>query len=79
MGLLRYQLPNDTEKSPDYVLTVWAYEANRLFRDRIVGDDSKSKFDGILSSVIRSDWSSNVMDKLDGKMAGTFNKIQRSQ
>ena len=50
----------------DFVLEVWAYEALRLFKDRMVGVDSINRFDNILQSVVRADWSSNVFDSLRG-------------
>ena len=36
---------------------MWAYEACRLFRDKLVGDDAQREFDAIISSVVQSDWS----------------------
>ena len=51
----------------DFVLEVWAYEALRLFKDRMVGVDSINRFDNILQSVVRADWSSNVFDSLRGE------------
>ena len=52
----------------DFVLEVWAYEAFRLFRDRMVGMDSINRFDNILITVVRSDWSSNIFDGLRGEL-----------
>uniref|UniRef100_A0AAR2JK60 Cytoplasmic dynein 2 heavy chain 1 n=1 Tax=Pygocentrus nattereri TaxID=42514 RepID=A0AAR2JK60_PYGNA len=46
----------------DSVLEVIAYEARRLFRDRLVSSKDLNTFDNILSSVIRGDWSSDVLD-----------------
>ena len=53
----------------DFVLEVWAYEAFRLFKDRMVGIDSINRFDNILMSVVRADWSSNIFDSLRGRLA----------
>lgn len=39
---------------------MWAYEARRLFRDRLVGEKAMDQFDAILSSVLRSDWSVDI-------------------
>lgn len=33
-----------------------AYEAMRMFRDRLVGKDDRAAFDAILSTVLRGDW-----------------------
>jgi len=68
MGLLRYDLmAAQNNSSSDHILEILAHEAHRLFRDRIVGQDSLNKFDNILMSVIRSDWGANIFDALDGE------------
>lgn len=68
VSLLRYDLnAGASETTSDHVLEVWAYEACRLFRDRIVGQDDQNKFDSILNSVIQSDWSGNILDGLEGE------------
>ena len=33
---------------------MWAYEAERIFRDRLVGDKDIAKFDSVLTSILRS-------------------------
>ncbi|KAJ8297986.1 LOW QUALITY PROTEIN: hypothetical protein KUTeg_024517 [Tegillarca granosa] len=66
LSLLRYDLTaGSKEGSSDHLLEIWAYEARRLFRDRIVGSDGLGKFDSILMSVIRSDWSANIFDSME--------------
>lgn len=68
LSLLRYDLnAGAKEGSSDHLLEIWAYEARRLFRDKIVGSDGLNKFDSILMSVIRSDWSTNIFDNLESK------------
>jgi hypothetical protein len=68
MSLLRYDLTGAANPhSSDTVLEIWAYEARRLFRDRIVGHDSQAKFDKLLYSVVRADWSANIFDEMDGE------------
>ncbi|XP_073674385.1 cytoplasmic dynein 2 heavy chain 1-like [Garra rufa] len=63
LNLLRYDL--STGKSAvDSVLEVVAYEARRLFRDRIVSSKDLNVFDNILSSVIRGDWGSDTLDNM---------------
>ncbi len=69
LGLMRYPLaqPDSADsataqgggahQSPRVLLEMWAYEACRLFRDRLVGGKSQEQFDTILTSVVRSDWS----------------------
>ena len=39
------------------MLEVWSYEAKRLFRDRLVGEKAQKTFDGLLSSILMSEWS----------------------
>ncbi len=60
---MRYPAP-EGDKSPSAVLEAWAYEACRLFRDKLAGENDASKFDNILRSVLQSDWNSNVADKV---------------
>uniref|UniRef100_A0A8C8DIA2 Dynein cytoplasmic 2 heavy chain 1 n=1 Tax=Oryzias sinensis TaxID=183150 RepID=A0A8C8DIA2_9TELE len=43
---------------------VIAYEARRLFRDRLVSSKDLHTFDNMLSSVIRGDWSSDALDNM---------------
>ncbi len=38
------------------VLEMWAYEACRLFRDKLLGEVPRSKFDNILETVMKTDW-----------------------
>lgn len=69
LSLLRYDLnAGAKEGSSDHVLEIWAYEARRLFRDRVVGSEGQSKFDSILMSTVRADWSANIFDNLDSKL-----------
>ena len=56
------------ENTSDHLLEIWAYEARRLFRDRLVGQDGTNKFDNILMNVVRGDWSANIFDELDSKI-----------
>lgn len=66
LGLLRYDLTTGSkDNTADTVLDVWVYEARRLFRDRIVGADNRSKFDNMLVSLVRSDWSSDIFEHVD--------------
>ncbi|XP_073414467.1 cytoplasmic dynein 2 heavy chain 1 isoform X2 [Dendrobates tinctorius] len=57
-GLFRYDL------SGDNVLEVVAYEARRLFRDRIVTSKELNVFDNILMSILQGDWGSDVLDHM---------------
>ena len=51
IGLGRYDLASED------LLDVLSYEAQRLFRDRLVDEDSAGRFDGMLNSLIKSRWS----------------------
>lgn len=45
-GLLRYNLDSGSgDSSTQHLLEIWAYEARRLFRDRLVGKQGLDKFD----------------------------------
>ena len=46
LQLLRYEVV-----SIDSFIEAWAYEATRIFRDRLVGDEAKNHFDAILRNA----------------------------
>eukprot|EP00116_Pleurobrachia_bachei_P000920 sb/3461182/ len=46
--------------SSSALLLAWAYEARRLFRDKLAASAHVDKFDGILSTVLRSDWGVDI-------------------
>jgi len=50
LGLMRYDL------SSIDLLEAWRHEASRIFRDRLVGTDSQTRFDGLANGVLRKDW-----------------------
>lgn len=52
----------------DTVLEIVAYEARRLFRDKIVGAKKLHIFDNILMKVFEGDWGSDVLDNMAGNM-----------
>ena len=47
IGLLRYEC-----KNYDELITVWCYEGMRIFRDKLVGNESKKLFDQMLSNEL---------------------------
>ena len=61
--MVRYVI-GEHDKSPSSVLEVWAYEACRLFRDKLVTEEDIEKFDMILKNVLYSDWNSKAADNL---------------
>jgi dynein heavy chain 2 len=63
LGLVRYTMP-EGDKNSAGVLQAWAYEACRIFRDKLAGDEDITKFDNILRSALQSDWNSNASDKV---------------
>lgn len=68
LSFLRYDLTGGSkDNTSDHVLEIFAYEARRLFRDRIVGQDGENKFDNVLMNVVRSDWSANIFDDLESE------------
>jgi len=68
LSLLRYNLAEiKNDSSVDSLLQIWAYEACRIFHDRLVDTDSRNTFLGILSSVLQEEWrSSGILSKLKG-------------
>ncbi|TPX62627.1 hypothetical protein PhCBS80983_g00247 [Powellomyces hirtus] len=63
LGLARYEY---TDSEPGELLNVVAHEAQRLFQDRLVGNEAKQKFDMIISTVLRNDWDHQI--SLDDKV-----------
>ncbi|KAI6079846.1 Cytoplasmic dynein 2 heavy chain 1 [Aix galericulata] len=65
LGLFRYSLTDGpSTQTADYVLEIVAYEACRLFRDKLVGMKDLHVFDNILMKVFQSDWGSDVLDNM---------------
>jgi dynein heavy chain 2 len=72
LSLLRYNLSElKSDSSVESVLQVWAYEACRIFQDRLVNKDSRKTFQSILSAVLSDEWrSGGVLQKLSGNFTG---------
>ena len=51
---------------------MWAYEARRIFSDRLVGDKARDKFEGILASVLQTDWSVDLANSPDADGRNSF-------
>ncbi|KAF7666054.1 hypothetical protein LDENG_00118150 [Lucifuga dentata] len=64
LSLLRYDLTAAQSNVTDSVLEVVAYEARRLFRDRLVSSKDLHTFDNILTSIIWGDWGSDALDNM---------------
>uniref|UniRef100_A0A8D0H431 Cytoplasmic dynein 2 heavy chain 1 n=1 Tax=Sphenodon punctatus TaxID=8508 RepID=A0A8D0H431_SPHPU len=65
LGLFRYDLTGGSSAHTlDNVLEIVAYEACRLFRDKIVGAKDFQVFDNILKKVFQGDWSSDILDNM---------------
>ena len=62
LALLRYDVTDSAGDSAEALLKVWAYHAKRLFGDRLVGKESREKFDSMLISTARNDWSVSLDD-----------------
>lgn len=65
----RYDLSGDN--SSDHLVSICCYEAKRLFKDRIVGDESCERFDSILQGVFRADWSSSIFEAKEGEIVNS--------
>lgn len=59
-SLSRYEYKSD---EPHELLNVVANEATRIFQDRLVGPESKKRFQGFLTTALSTDWNHNP--KLD--------------
>jgi dynein heavy chain 2 len=62
-ALMRYKI-NDSENSQNFILLIWSHECIRLFRDKLVNEKHRTKFDSIVSGVMLSDWNCNVLDQV---------------
>ena len=71
-SFLRYSLQEAPEESS--LLEVFAYEARRLLRDRLVGSKHQEMFDALLATVMREEWSFDCTSlvKGDGLYFTTF-------
>ena len=54
-------------QQPESLLEIWTYEACRLFKDRLVGNDAQEKFDQLIDKTLKTDWSSNAAGSLRGR------------
>lgn len=69
LSFLRYDLLTggaDPNSSGNFVLDVFAYEARRIFRDRLAGAADRDKFEQLLSAVLRTDFSYSEARDKDG-------------
>ena len=57
-SLYRYEFKEN--EAQNQLLDVIVYEAQRLFLDRLVGDDSKNTFNNIVFSTIKNEWNYSV-------------------
>ena len=57
--MVRYTI-GEHDKSPSYVLETWAYEACRLFRDKLVSEEDKEKFPSLTQGKVYLNMSINV-------------------
>jgi dynein heavy chain 2, cytosolic len=66
IGLGQYDLGRED------VLDAFAYESQRVFRDRLVSVESRNRFDGMLASTLRSQWGWKGGDQSRGSLFVTF-------
>ncbi|UJR10563.1 hypothetical protein I4U23_014763 [Adineta vaga] len=65
LSLLRYDFSSiRNDGSTESLLEIWTYEACRLFKDRLVGNEAQDKFDQLLDKILRTDWSSSAANAL---------------
>jgi len=68
LSLLRYDFSSirNDNNTAESLLEIWTYEACRLFKDRLVGNDAQDKFDQLIDKTLKTDWSSNALGSLKG-------------
>ena len=59
LALSRYELVDQHEA----VYETWAFEANRVLRDRLVSRQDRARFDSIVSSALRSHFNHALEDE----------------
>lgn len=77
LSFLRYDLTgaHSDPNAGNFVLEVFAYEARRLFRDRLAGAADRDKFDQLLGSVLRTDFSYSEPREKDGSWCAVAHLI----
>uniref|UniRef100_A0A8C5PRQ6 Dynein cytoplasmic 2 heavy chain 1 n=1 Tax=Leptobrachium leishanense TaxID=445787 RepID=A0A8C5PRQ6_9ANUR len=66
------------QQNQDYVLEIVAYEARRLFSDRLVTIKELNTFDNILLSVLQGDWGSDVLDNMSDSFYVTWGALHEA-
>ncbi len=69
LGLLRYELDSED------LLDVWTYEIERLFKDRVVDDAGRQRFDKILEAILKAQWNGK---SLTAQWFSTFGVLQNN-
>ena len=66
LSLMRYNLAEiQGDASTEPLLQIWAYEACRIFQDRLVDQEAKRQFTAILSAVLQDEWrAAGLLQKL---------------
>ena len=59
-----YHFFQEEDKSAKSVLKIWAYEACRLFRDKLAKEEAEEKFDSLLKGVLQADWNSGAFESI---------------
>jgi len=69
LSLLRYDFSSTkNDATAENLLEIWTYEGCRLFKDRLVGNDAQDKFNQLIDKTLKTDWSSNALGSLKGKI-----------
>ncbi|XP_054724974.1 LOW QUALITY PROTEIN: cytoplasmic dynein 2 heavy chain 1-like [Uloborus diversus] len=87
MSLFRHPLSQEGDSTPDApegLLRAWAYEAARIFRDRLINQEARNKFEALIFSILRKDWGVSIGNVNDvyyvtgGSLSGDKNGFGRS-
>uniref|UniRef100_A0A672TN04 Cytoplasmic dynein 2 heavy chain 1 n=1 Tax=Strigops habroptila TaxID=2489341 RepID=A0A672TN04_STRHB len=79
LGLFRYDLAGGSSiQTADYVLEIVAYEAHRLFRDKLVDMKGLHIFDNVLMKMFQGDWGSDVLDNMSDTFYVTWGACQEA-
>ncbi|CAL8110340.1 unnamed protein product [Orchesella dallaii] len=68
LGLMRYDVQKNGEEGMKDLYNAWAFECCRIYRDKLVSPEEKTKFDETIVSPVLSQWSMpNVKSLFEGE------------
>lgn len=60
-SISRYKMLTEVDDSENGLFEIICYEARRLFSDRLVNDDDRTKFEAIIGKILQLKWGKSVI------------------